>query len=211
MVYKAVIFDLDGTLVHTDSPYRYLVVGRALAELGTSALRSDIDRFWFLAQREAIIRDSFGVPPGIFWNIFCKHDTIALRKPFTRSYDDVDFIQLLKGNGYKTGIVTGAPEIIASFEIDLVGRDNFDAVVVARESNGFILKPHPGSLQKCLRLLCVDCSEAIYVGNAEEDIAMAKEAGVLDVLLMREEHCFAGTEPSLRISSLYELERLLKG
>ena len=47
MVYKAVIFDLDGTLVHTMPEYRYKIVGQTVRDLGAKSSHHLIDKFWF--------------------------------------------------------------------------------------------------------------------------------------------------------------------
>ena len=91
----------------------------------------------------------------------------------------------------------------------MLGEGDFDGVVIAQISNGIQPKPHPHGLESCLELLRVDKSKAVYVGNADEDVATAKNAQVYDVLLVRGEHDFPDVNPSLRIHSLYELRQLL--
>lgn len=209
MSYKAVVFDLDGTLVHTTPEYRYQIVGQTLRDLAVTSSNHHIDRFWFESRRDAIIKEHFGLEPELFWQTYRRYDTIELRKQFTRLYDDVDFIQELRQNGYKTGIVTGAPIHITSFEIGMLGEKNFDAIVIAQTLNRVKPKPHPHGLEQCLNLLGVRKDEAIYIGNADEDVATAKNAQVFDVLLDRGEHEFPEINPSLRIHSLYELRQLL--
>ena len=209
MTYKAVIFDLDGTLVHTTPEYRYQIVGQTLKDLGTTSSDYNIDRFWFESRRDSIIKEHFGLEPELFWKNYYTHDTIELRKQFTKLYDDVDFIQELRQNSYKTGIVTGAPVHIAFLEIGMLGKENFDAVIIAHTLNGIKPKPHPHGLEECLNLLGVQKNEAIYVGNADEDVATARNAQVFDVLLVRGEHEFPDINPSLRIHSLYDLRQFL--
>jgi len=209
MKYEAAIFDLDGTLVHSLPEYRYTVVGAVLKELGVNSHEEDIDRFWFEAGRDDIVTDNFGLSLDDFWSTYRKHDTTELRKRLTRVYDDVDFIQELKKSGYKTGIVTGAPLHIAKLEIGMLGREHYDAIVVAHRSNGFTPKPNPQGLEECLNLLDVTKDKAIYVGNADEDILTARNAQVFDVLIDRKEHEFPEINPSLVISSLYELRSFL--
>ena len=210
MVYEAVVFDLDGTLVHTTPEYRYQIVGQTLRDLGVTSSNRNIDRFWFEARRDAIIQEHFGLDPKQFWEIYRKKDTTELRRKFTKLYDDVDVVKELRQNGYKTGIVTGAPMHIASLEIEMLGEGDFDSVIIAQISNGIKPKPHPHGLESCLEILGVDRSKAIYVGNADEDVATAKNARVYDVLLVRGEHEFPDINPSLTIHSLYELRQLLK-
>ncbi len=209
MKYEAVIFDLDGTLVHSLPEYRYTVVGATLSELGVKSSEAEIDRFWFEARRDDIVTDNFGLSLDDFWSTYRKYDTIDLRKKLTKVYDDVDFIQELKRAGYKTGIVTGAPLHIAELEINMLERENYDAIVVAHCLNGFTPKPHPQGLEECISLLETTKDKAIYVGNADEDVMTARNAQVFDVLIDRKEHEFPDISPSLTIYSLYDLRDFL--
>jgi phosphoglycolate phosphatase-like HAD superfamily hydrolase len=136
-------------------------------------------------------------------------DDVEFRKKQTKLYNDVDFIQEIRDKGYKTGIVTGAPPHIASLEIGMLGGENFDAVVIASSRMGIIPKPHPHGIEECLSMLEISNNEAMYVGNAEEDVISAKNANVYDVLLLRGEHEFPDIDPSLTIHSLYELREIL--
>ncbi len=208
-MYKAVIFDLDGTLVYTAPECRYLIVGKTLKELGVTASETAIDKFWFRTERDKIISENFGIEPEIFWGLYKKHDTFDLRKKFSKPYDDFSFIQELRQKGYKTGIVTGAPRHILAFELDMLGRENFDAVIRAQLSDGVNPKPHPQGLEMCLKSLGALKENSVYVGNAHEDITAAKNAGVFDIFLDRKEHQFPELIPSLTIFSLYELKGIL--
>jgi len=96
MGYEAVVFDLDGTLVHTAPEYRYLVVGQTLRDLGVVSSNHNVDRYWFEARRDRIIQEQFGVEPEQFREILGKYDAVELRRKFTKAYDDVDFIQELR-------------------------------------------------------------------------------------------------------------------
>jgi phosphoglycolate phosphatase-like HAD superfamily hydrolase len=205
MPYKAIIFDLDGTLVHTKPDYRYLVVRKTLRDLGTAASKEHIDLMWFGTNRSDVVRRYFNVEPEKFWKLYRCYDTAELRKQYVELYGDVDFIQELRKKGFKTGIFTGAPEEIASLEIGMLGEEKFDAIVNARSSLGITPKPSPHGLLECLNKLKIDKNEAMCVGNADEDIVAAKEAGVFDVLLLRGEYELHKVKPSLTVNSLYEL------
>ena len=211
-MFKAIIFDLDGTLVYTSPEYRYRIVSKTLRDFGVIASNKHIDGFWFEARRDEIIRKYFRLEPEVFWEKYRKYDTTELRKKFTRPYRDVEFIRELKLNGYKIGIVTGAPNHIIDLEIRMIGKENFDAVVRAHISNGINPKPYPHGLERCLNLLKVPWSGAVYVGNSDEDVLAAKNAGVFDVLVDRKEYRFnlKNLRPSMVVDSLYDLEKILK-
>ena len=51
-----------------------------------------------------------------------------------------------------------------------------------------------------------DVRDSIYVGNAEEDIIMAKKQ-VLDVKIDRKKDYIFNSNPSLTIKSFYELKK----
>ncbi len=53
----------------------------------------------------------------------------------------------VRKRGLKTGIVTGSPSHIAEMEVGLVGKELFDAVVIARKFEGVKEKPHPDGLE----------------------------------------------------------------
>ena len=209
MKYEAVIFDLDGTLVHTTPEYRYLIVGDTLKDLGKEPDEKSIDKFWFEARRDEIIQECFDVEPEAFWKIFYAYDTMEVRAKFTKLYDDVGVVQELRQHGCKTGIVTGAPTQIVALELGMLGEQDFDAVVIAHASTEITPKPHPHGLIECLSLLGVDKSKAMYVGNADEDVEAARNAQMLDVLLARGEHEFPEINPSVKIRSLYDLRDLI--
>ncbi len=67
MTYRAVLFDLDGTLVHTAPEHRYKLVGQTLKKLGVNVPSSSIDKFWFEGRRNTVIKEHFGLEPDLFW------------------------------------------------------------------------------------------------------------------------------------------------
>ena len=214
MGYEAFIFDLDGTLVHTPPELRYILVGNVLDTLGIrmpeTKRREFIDEFWFHTNRSDIITERLGVEPLAFWREYANEDTAELRKEYAVPYSDSGIISELVSLGKRTGIVTGAPSHIAELEISLLGGVPFGSVVIARRDHGFVRKPHPGALIKCMNDLGSEREKKVYVGNAEEDILMAAAAGVYSVLVDRGEHPVGeAAVPSVRLESLYGLHALI--
>ncbi len=211
-MYRAVLFDLDGTLVSTSAAYRYQTTKKALKHFSVTASNDLINQFWFMANRERLIREEFGVNPNHFWEEFRKHDDTAVRKRYTKPFKDVvPVLKELRAAGMQIGLVTGTPDPVASMEIDLIGRDRFDAITIAQRSLGIFPKPYPDGIHHCLQQLRLGPKAAIFAGNSDEDMLSAKIAGVFDILVERGEHPFPYAQPSKTIKSLRELLPMLRG
>ena len=208
-MYKAILFDLDGTLVHTAPEYRYLLVGNIIKFLNGNNSKEAIDRFWFETGRDELISEHFKLDPKEFWTLYGIHERPELRRYFSKPYDDTGFIKELRSKNYKTGIVTGAPGQVLNLEVEMIGRENFDVVISPYINNGARHKPDPSGIEECLRIMDIKKDEVIFVGNSDEDIITARNAGVLDVLIDRNEHKFPGLEPTITINSLYELREII--
>ncbi len=208
--YKAILFDLDGTLVSTNISLIHHLFNQAVSKFGKTASVEDCKRFWFFNGRTDFIKNHFGISPSDFWPVYGALDTVDLRKKHAKAYPDVSSLHQLKSQGFKLGIVTGAKDDIAEYEIGLVGRALFDSVIVAHPNLGVAFKPHPQGIENCLKMLGFSNNQAVYIGNADEDVVFAKNAGVLDILVDRGEYVYSGPEPSHKISHLYELENFLR-
>lgn len=208
MGFETIIFDLDGTLVYTDPEHRYSVVGQTLQALGVRDYsENDIDRFWFGPKRDEIIKKVFKVNSKCFWKNFRKFDTVEFRRQLTKPFHDIDIIDELRQREYQLAIVTGAPRHIAALEVGMIGEDNFDAIILAGYDR-IKEKPHPQALEECLDAINGAREETIYVGNSDEDIVFAENAGVPSILVARGD-CKITKKPSFEISSLYELRDIL--
>lgn len=206
--YKAVIFDLDGTLVYTTAEYRYDIVLKTLEYIGKSA-RVDlkaIDKFWFDADRNKTIEEYFGCDRNVFWKAFDKLTTIEERAKFTHIYEDAqETLEVLGSFGRIMAITTGAPKKIADMEIDLLPKWLFTKIISVT-STRYKAKPHPESLKGCLKFCRVKPIEAIYIGNSTEDGVYAAAAGVDFIYIKRREDEFTAPHTGT-IHSLLELVR----
>jgi phosphoglycolate phosphatase len=203
---KSFIFDLDGTLVSVKPEYRYQLLAAVLAEFGKTISKDHIDRFWFMPHRDALLRQ-WGLHPDKFWNTFRTHDLPKTRKPYTFVFDDITYLSQLKKAGHKLALFTGSPPVIVKMELSFLDRRIFDAIVIASPSTGITPKPHPMGATECLRLLGCERKDTIYVGNSDEDILTARNAGIFLVLIDRGEHKHT-LVPDAIISSLAELQKL---
>lgn len=206
--YRHFSFDLDGTLVHTTAAYRHESVRQVLTMLG-GTLPTDrvIDAFWFEARRDEIIRDDFGVAPGIFWPAFHAHDTIESRGKHTSAYPEVEStLRDLRTMGRIVSVITGAPPWISKMEIGKLNRVPLNYLFSITGSR-FPSKPHPASFAFVLSELNCQPDETVYIGNSSEDALFAANAGVDFIYLERREHEFHGRDSA--IATLHSLAELL--
>ena len=205
MRFKGIVFDLDGTLIHTKPEYRYTIVGRALKALGVEPVKEYIDRFWFEGNRDALIKEHFKLDPKKFWKQYLSLENPELRKKHIHAYQDTEFLRNFKQKGAKLGIVTGSPKHISKIEISLLDQRCFDSFVLARTEHGSFPKPNPHSLEKCIAEMGLEKYETAYAGNSDEDILTARNAKVFSILIDRKEHSFSNpAKPDLKITTLQE-------
>jgi len=181
----AVVFDLDGTLVHS-APDLHAALNRLMVDEGRRAL--DL--------QEVVLMIGDGVPklvergfkatgdlPGAdyladavkrFLADYEIHATV-LTKLFP---DVVETLTALKESGCRLGVCTNKPEA-ATLEIltELGIRDKIDAVVGGDTLDG-VRKPDPRHLQAVLERLGVAPDAAVMVGDNPNDVASARNAGV---------------------------------
>ena len=218
--YDLVIFDIDGTLVHT--PWEYLAA--KFKETFRSFRVSITDeaflrRLWVGPDREAILRD-YNLTEGQFWDRFSKFDTYESRSKVNMVYNDVAEIYRLRERDVKIAAFTNANESVALANLNLLykvgNRRVFDYVLIAHKNSSLVksglINPKPDSrgVDLCLVGTGVkDKKRVVMVGDLEDDISSARAAGVLDVLIDRGESPLMAVVPSRTIRNLSELVNLI--
>jgi len=173
--YKAVVFDLDGTIV--DSVELIIVSFQ-------HAFREVLG--WEISREESIAH--VGRPLYEQMMIFSPEHADALVAAYRefnhREHDRMlslydGILHLLDGlqkAGRKVGLVTSKSRFTTQMALDLTGIESyFDATVCADESSGS--KPLPDPILLCLKLLAVEPADAAYVGDSPADIQAALAAG----------------------------------
>ena len=181
---KAVIFDLDGTIVDSIDIY-YEMVRLTFEKGGFDApdgsiilkLMSEGKSFFDVVlpvkieDRDKIISELRKIGKEI-WEEISDVD-IKLLPGVSKT------IKNLKGKGYKIGIVTsgGGEGIKALRENGL--KDCIDVVITRNDVQR--LKPAPDSILDCIKMLELLPEDCIYVGDSVVDIIAGKSAGTKTV------------------------------
>ncbi len=183
MKYKAVLFDMDGTLLDTlqdltDSvnellenhgyPTRSMDYVRESVGNGVRVLlKRTLPETVREAELEVLMREYF----GIYQKNMNNH---------TRPFPGVmDVLQYLQQNSIRTAIISNKPDSA----VVALSKDLFGSLIdyTMGEKEGIPRKPDPKSAHMVLEHLDVAASGAMYVGDSDVDIKTAKNAGVCSV------------------------------
>jgi phosphoglycolate phosphatase len=182
--YRAVLFDLDGTLVETRQDIATGVNGmlaeRGLDPLAVEQVGRHVGRgarvlvTCCLAERGITVRtdEEIGAAYESFHRTYSAHllDT-------TRPYPDVqEMCGRLERAGIAMAIVSNKPEDLSRRVLEGVGLAQFFPVVLGGDSLP-VRKPDPAPLFRALSLLGIE-DAALMVGDSEIDIQAARAAGM---------------------------------
>lgn len=179
---KAVVFDLDGTIIDS-FPDIAEHVNITLERFGAKKREyNEILSFTGDGAKNLIIR-SFGQPELSEQEIqerldFYNDSYTNSGSPKTKVFDGVgEMLVELKKRGYKIAILTNKPQITTDdIKERLLKEYNFDEIVGFRE--GAKVKPDPTALLQILAKLDVLPENAYFVGDGEPDAQIAINAGV---------------------------------
>jgi HAD superfamily hydrolase (TIGR01509 family) len=186
---KAVIFDLDGTLVGFNLDYRALraEVKGYLVKRGVPAsvlsLKENI--FEMLNKAELFVKNSGKSAEAVeqirseAFGIAEKYELEAAMSTGLLS-GAVEALKALKRMGLKIGLCTINSEKSASYILQRFKIAEFFDVVVTRNMVSQV-KPHPEHLQVVLEALSVAPEESVVVGDSSVDMQCARELNAIAV------------------------------
>ncbi len=183
--FRAVIFDLDGTLVDSVADVAD-AVNRVLADEGFAPIEGNLRNALLGEGARARIKKAFALRGGVL-------DDLELQKrtdDFTRYYAENQLrhtrpyagakvlLDQLSEAGVRLGVCTNkdeksAREILTKLQLmppisDVAGADTFG-----------VQKPHPDHVLKLLQRMKIDPGAAIFVGDSIHDVKAAKSASVI--------------------------------
>ncbi|TCO70324.1 phosphoglycolate phosphatase [Rhodovulum euryhalinum] len=177
---KAIIFDLDGTLIHS-APDIHAAVNKTLAETGDGELDlATVATFIgngvpVLMERVIAARGLDPARHAAMTATFLKHYE-ADPATLTTLYPGVeDALEQFRDEGWVMGVCTNKPEAASRAILDAFGIGHFFGAVVGGDTLD-VRKPDPATALAVKERLGADA--AVYVGDSEIDAECAWKAGM---------------------------------
>ncbi len=180
MGYKAVIFDMDGTILDTlddlagsvnHSPALFGYPTRSREEI-RSFLGNGMVRLIHLSVPEGISKEQEESVLNEHKSYYPLHSC-----DMTRPYDGiVDLLRELKDRGIKTAVVSNKSDANVKALVSRFFDGLFDVSIGSME--GVARKPAPDMVIMALERLGVSKEDAIYIGDSEVDLNTARNSGL---------------------------------
>ena len=207
MKYKAILFDLDGTLLPQDQEefvkYYFKTISARLAPLGYEPERL-IKTIW--QGTGAMIKNN-GVKSNeqVFWDVFLNEFGSIAEADMAQfdEYYKTDFnlvkevcgfdeavpkaIRHLKDDGYRLVVATNPifPEVAIKSHISWAGLDCNDFELITTYENSYYCKPNPKYYQSILKTIGLAAEDCLMVGNDVSDDMVAENIGMDTFLITR--------------------------
>lgn len=216
MRFKAVFFDLDGTLANS---LEDLAVGVNHVLETNGFPKHDVSEFKYFAGNGIPVMIRRALPKGTdektteklkneFLEYYSKHYCDN-----TRAYDGlVDVAEHLKNAGMKIAVVTNKAQNMAELVVKKLFGDTFDLVIGMKPD--VPAKPDPTAVLSAMRALNIDPCDCAFVGDTSVDICTGVNSGAFPVGVLwgfrtRQELVEAGAEEIAETA--LELENILIG
>jgi phosphoglycolate phosphatase len=178
--YKAIFFDLDGTLVNTLDDLSE-AMNRALAELGQPGrskeeCREMIGRGLGEYVRAALPEDAGHLQDALLRKMKEVYAEICLNK--TYPYPGIcAVLSACRKAGIRTAVVSNkAHEMTVRITEHYFGRETFDEILGQKES--MKCKPDPEPIRFLLDKMALRAEDVLYVGDSDVDVRTAQNAGL---------------------------------
>lgn len=206
MLLKAVLFDLDGTLLDIDMDYfltQYFREMTKMAEEKGLVLPDLVDRLWKSTRammsnldpnrtnREVFEEDFFRdapYAPQILWPFFDEfyHHRFSRLKVHTKPFPEVrSIMEKVFAKGHRVAIATNSvfPEVAIRQRLDWAGIGDFEYSLITSYEVMHFTKPHVEYYKEIADYLKVRPEECLMVGNdVSEDLA-ARRLGMKTFLV----------------------------
>ncbi len=185
MKYDLIIFDMDGTILNTledlKNSLNYVLQQagyqtRTLEEVRTfvgNGIRKTIERALPSDIEEEKIDELF----SLFMDYYAIHNTDN-----TKPYNGViDLLKELKHLGYKTAVVSNKQDSAVKSLCKKFFTGLFDVEIGEKEN--IAKKPDPDEVNEVLKILNIDRTKSIYIGDSEVDIQTAQNSKMKSIIV----------------------------
>lgn len=188
---KAVIFDLDGTLLNRDASIHKFIgnqYDRWRKWLDHIPKEKYVSRFIKLDCRGYVWKDKvyqqmvdeFEIS-GIHWSDLLYDYTTEFHNSCTPFPNLLSTLKRLKSNSIHLGMITNGKGQFQLDNIRALGIENYFETILISEWEG-IKKPNPEIFQSALSQMNVSANESVYIGDhPENDVKGARNIGMLAV------------------------------
>jgi len=205
---SGVLFDWDGTLIdsyYADSQAYLALFHEMGVPWGTQELERNYSPNWYAVYRAAGIPDTRWNDADRIWRRHYRKHRPKLIAGTRRVVGQL-------GRRHKLGLVTSGDRNrvvrqLREFGLARVFRTRVCAGDIEEK------KPHPAPLQLALRQMKLEPGECVYVGDAPEDLEMARSAGVRAIAVLGPfptEKRLRAARPEFLLEGLRELPGLLR-
>lgn len=178
---KAVLFDLDGTFADTAPDLAY-ALNEVRRKRKLPPLSLDTVRLETSNGANALIKLGFGIAQDHPDFMHLKDQLLQIYRNnvarHTALFEGMnDLLDTLDQQKYSWGIVTNKPEYLTIPLLDQLGISQRSRCIVSGDTTANS-KPHPEPLLYASKLLQMEPSQCIYVGDAKRDIEAGINAGM---------------------------------
>ncbi|OFI06794.1 pyrophosphatase PpaX [Clostridium acetireducens DSM 10703] len=178
---KAVLFDLDGTLINTNSAVIESFKYTFKKHLGIKIPEEEITKTFGEPLYDVMERyDKENAE--LMVNIYREYNE-KIHDEFAKSFNGVeDALNILKSKGLKLGVVTSKRRDMAERGLNLFNISKYMDIVITPE-NTKMHKPKGEPALKACELLNICPEESLMVGDSQNDILCGKNAGCYTCLV----------------------------
>ena len=205
---RAVLLDWDGTLLNSyaSDARAYLAMFRALGiGWGLRQIERHYSPDWYRVYRVARIPQAKWKEADRLWRVAYARETPSLL-PGARN------VVRLLGRRFQLGVVTSGSRSRVRRQIQAFELASYFAACICSEDTN-LKKPHPAPLELALKRMNADPAHSVYVGDAPEDIEMARRAGVRAIGVLGSfptARRLRAARPEVVLGSIRELPRYLR-
>jgi len=185
--FRAVVFDLDGTLIDS-APDIADALNMVMAELGRTAItdtkvREMVGTGWVGLLDRAMAMTGGEPDEGMAWvNDRFRSHYVPRSTRLSSVYPTVmDTIQALHADGVALGICTNKRQVATDVVVEGFGLRPYMGAVVGGDTG--VMKPDPQHIAVVLDKLAVDPADAVMIGDSKADLDAARGLAMPCVLV----------------------------